>query len=137
MITFQNAAGVLPANARNLALEVSNSSLPCVMTDDMVQGGIFELNLVQLQATVLTTSRDEVITCDLNFFFLGVAREFDDFHTITKRGRNRVDHIRCGDEKDAREIECDVKIVVPECRILLGVENLEQRRRRITSEIGA
>src|SRR5215471_15298759 len=110
MVTFQNAAGVLPANARNLALEIPNSCLSCVMTHDMVQGGVFELNLVRLQATVLAAARDEVITCDLNFFFLGVARELDDFHTITKRGWNGVEHIRCRDEKNAREIECDVKI---------------------------
>src|SRR6516165_12485836 len=44
--------------------------------------------------------------------------------------------VRRGDEHHAGEIVVDFKVVVVERVVLLGVEHLEQRRRRIAAEVG-
>ena len=43
----------------------------------------------------------------------------------------RVEHVGGGDEHHAREIEGHAEIIVAEGRVLLGIEHLEHRGRRI------
>ena len=45
--------------------------------------------------------------------------------------------VRGGDEQHLREVERHLEVVIAERRVLLGVEHLEQRRRRIAAEVGA
>src|SRR5690606_3626132 len=48
--------------------------------------------------------------------------------------RDVVEDISGPDEEHLAEVERDVQVVVAERRVLLGVEHLEQRRRRIAVE---
>ena len=80
--------------------------------------------------------RDQVLARDLDLLVLGVAGDPDDLHAVHQRRRN-VERIRRGDEHHVGEIVVDLEIVVVEGGVLLGVEHLEQGRRRIAAEIGA
>ena len=71
----------------------------------------------------------------MNFLFLGVALEFDNLHAVAQRLRDRIEHVRGGNEQDFREIESHVQIVVAKIRVLLRIERFEQRRRRIAAEV--
>ena len=52
-------------------------------------------------------------------------------------GRNRIEHVRRRDEQHLRQIERHVEVVIAERVVLLRIEHLEQRRRRIAAEVGA
>jgi hypothetical protein len=46
-----------------------------------------------------------------------------------------VQDVRRADEHHVREVVLDVEVVVEERVVLLGVEHLEQRRRRVAAEV--
>ena len=80
--------------------------------------------------------RDQMLARDLDLLVLGVAGDPDDLHAVHQRSRN-IQRIRGRDEHHVGQIVVDLEIVIVEGRVLLGVEDLEQRRRRIAAEIGA
>ena len=80
--------------------------------------------------------RDQMLARDLDLLILGVAGDADDLHAVHQRRRN-VERVRRGDEHHVGQIVVDLEIVVVEGVVLLGVEHLEQSRRRIAAEIGA
>jgi len=47
----------------------------------------------------------------------------DNLHPVAQRRRHRVGHVRGGDEEHPRQVERHVEVVVPECGVLLGVED--------------
>src|SRR3546814_1848296 len=71
---------------------------------------------------------------DFDLLVLGIAFEPDDLHAVEQRLR-QVERVRGGDEHDVAEVDVDLQIMVLELAILFGVENLEQRRGRVASEI--
>ena len=73
---------------------------------------------------------------DLDLLVLGVAGDADDLHAV-HQGRRDVERVRRRDEHHVGEIVVDLEVVIVEGVILLGIEHLEQRRRRIAAEIGA
>ena len=73
---------------------------------------------------------------DLDLLILGVAGDADDLHPVHQRRRN-VERVRRRHEHHVREVVLDLQIVVHERRVLLRVEHLEQRRRRIAAEVHA
>ena len=52
-------------------------------------------------------------------------------------GRHRLELVRRADEEDVREVERQVQVVVAEGRVLLRVEHLQHRARRVAAEVGA
>ena len=54
-----------------------------------------------------------------------------------RAGRNRVEQIRRANEQHIGKIERQIQIMIAESVILLGVQDLQQRRRRIAAKIGA
>jgi hypothetical protein len=51
-------------------------------------------------------------------------------------GAGSVERVRRRDEHHLREVVVEIEVVVVERRVLLGIEHLEQRRRRIAAEVG-
>ncbi len=51
--------------------------------------------------------------------------------------RNRIEHVRRGDEQHLGQIERHVEVVIAERVVLLRIEHFEQRRRRVAAEVGA
>ena len=70
---------------------------------------------------------DQVAASDLDLLILGVAGDADDLHAVHQRLRH-VQAVGGGDEHHVRKIEIDLQIVVVEGRVLLGIQNLQQRR---------
>ncbi len=88
----------------------------------------------RLQAVRLELALHQVALGDLELLLFGVAGELDDLHAVAQRPRDGVEHVRRGDEHHVRQVEVDREVVVAEARVLLRVEHLEQRRRRVAVE---
>ena len=78
---------------------------------------------------------DQMALGDLDLLVLRVARQPDDLHAVQQR-RGNVHGVGGRDEHDAREIVVDLEVVVVERMVLLRIEHLQERRRRIAAEIG-
>jgi hypothetical protein len=52
-----------------------------------------------------------------------------------RAGGTGVHHVRGGDEEHLAQIVLHVQVVIDEHEILLGIQHLEQRRRRIAAKV--
>ena len=73
--------------------------------------------------------------CNLDFFKFGVAREVQDLHAVTQRGRNLRRIVRRHDPEDAREVKRQLDKMIAERAVLRGIKHLKQCRRRIAVEV--
>ena len=73
---------------------------------------------------------------DLDLLVLRVAGDADDLHAVHQRRRD-VERVGRRHEHHVRQVVVDLEVMVVERRVLLGVQHLEQRRRRIAAEIHA
>ena len=80
---------------------------------------------------------NQVSAGDLQFFLLAVAGQAEDFHAVQQRLGNRVQRVGRGDEKDLREVERQVEIVVTESAVLGRVEDFHERSGRVAAVIAA
>ena len=87
-----------------------------------------------LQAMRLHLLGDQVALGDLDLLVLGIAFEADDLHPVEQRLRH-VERVGGGHEHHVRQIVVELQIMVLEAAVLLGIEDLEQRRGRIAAEI--
>ena len=71
----------------------------------------------------------------MNFLFFGVTLQLDDLHTVAKRLRDWIEHVRGSNEQHLRQIKGDIEIVITEARVLFGIECFEQCRSGIAAEI--
>ena len=103
----------------------------------LADGVLGDLALLGGEAGRLELALEQIALCDLELFVLGVTGKLDDLHAVAHRAGNGVEHVGGRDEHDLREVEGHGEIVVAKGRVLLRVEHLEQRRRRIAVEAGA
>src|SRR5262249_33674011 len=101
ILTFQQTPRVLPANIRDLSFEITDTRFSRVVPYDVLQRRILKFDLLGIDSAILAAARDKVLPRDLNFFFFGVARQFEDFHAVPQRRRNRVENIGGSDEEDS------------------------------------
>ncbi len=127
----------LAADRADLPLEVAQPGLARVAVDEEVQPGVEEAHLAGLEPVLGELLRDQVPARDLDLLLLGVAGERDDLHAVEERGLDGLGHVGGRDEQDFREVVGDVQVVVAERVVLLGVEDLEQRRRGVAAVVGA
>src|SRR4030095_17201453 len=113
--------------------EMADSGFSRVVPDDVMKREIVEFNLLGLQPAGVAPARHEVVLRDLNLLFFCVTRKLENFHAVTQSRRNRIEHIRCGDKEDTRQVERDIEVMIAESGVLLGIQYFEQRRRRIAS----
>jgi hypothetical protein len=78
----------------------------------------------------------QVLAGNLDLLDGGVARELDHLHAIEERLADRIELVRGADEHHARQIDRHFDVVVDEVLVLLGVEDLEHRRGRVTAHVG-
>ena len=76
----------------------------------------------------------QVAARDLDLLLDGVAVHVDDLHAVAQRPWDGLQLVGGRDEEDAAQVEGQVEEVVAEGVVLLGVEHLEQRRRRVAVE---
>ena len=106
------------------------------MVDDVADGVLGELQRDVAEPVVLLLLGDQVPLGDRDLLELGVAGELDDLHAVLQRDRDPVQVVGRRDEHDVRQVVVEVEVVVVEGAVLLRVEHLEQRRRRIAAEVG-
>ena len=128
---------LLAADRTDSALQAAHARFARVVADDVAHRLFRKLDLFGRDSVLLNLPRNQVLECDVNFFFLGVALQFDDLHAIAQRLGDGVEHVRGGDEEHLRQVERHVEIVVAERRVLLGIERFEQRRSGIAAEVAS
>ena len=79
---------------------------------------------------------DQMTFCDLDLFVFRVAGQPDDFHAVQQRLRH-PQRIGCRHEHHIRQVVIDFEIMIGECSVLFGVEDLQQRRCRIAAPVRA
>ena len=126
----------LAADLADVALEVAHAGLARVVAHDVAQRALGDVQLVGLDAVVLHLLRQQVLLRDRDLLVLGVAGQADHFHPVEQRRRD-VHRVRRRDEHHVRQVVLDLDVVIDERVVLLGVEHLEQRRRRIAAEVHA
>src|SRR4029450_2891506 len=125
----------LGADGRDLPLELAHARLARVLADDRAQPLVGEREQRALEPVLLQLLGGEVFLGDAELLFLRVARELDYVHPVEERGWDRLQLIRGADEEHLREVERKVEVVVAEGRLLLGVEHLEHRARRVAAPV--
>ena len=127
----------LAQHLAQLALEIPHTSLTRVVGDDRPQGGVGHLDLGSVEAIAVELAREEVVARDGDLLVLGVAVEPDDLQPVEQRPGDGVEHVGRGEEQHVRQVEVDLQVVVAERVVLRGVEDLEQRGRRVAPPVGA
>ncbi len=127
----------LPAQRRDLPLQVAHACFACVLGDDARHRVVPDLKHCPRQAVFPELFRDDVAAGDFELVMIEIPGELDDLHPVLQRERDGVLHVRGRDEHDAREIVVDIQIVVVEGHVLLGVQHLKEGRGRIAAEVHA
>ncbi len=126
----------LAADLGNLPLKPAYARFAGVITDDVADRFLVKADLAFLQAVGLNLLGREVFDGDVDLFVFGVARQANDFHPVQQRWRN-VHRVRRAQEHHVRKIVVDLKVVIVEIVVLLGIKYLEQCRRRIATHVAA
>src|SRR5438093_1223961 len=84
---------------------------------------------------LLQLARHQVTLGYLQFLGRRITWQFDDFEPVPKRGVNRVQPVRRGDEQHAGQVERQIEVVVGEGAILLRVEDFQQCRCRVATKV--
>src|SRR5579864_1354622 len=134
-LSFRQPSRLFAADRANRALQVAHARLPRIVPDYVPYRFFRKFNLLSRHTVFLFLTRNQILKRDVHFLFFRVALQFDDFHAVAQRLRNRIEHVRGRDEQHLRQVERYIEVVVPEGRALLGIESFEQGRSRITSKI--
>ena len=125
----------LPADRIDLALQVTHPRLARVALNQERQPRLRHLELRALQPIRLHRLRDQVALRNLQLLQLRVARQPDDFHAVLQRQRNVLRRVRRRDEQHPRQVIININVVIIERLVLLRIQHLQQRRRRIAAEV--
>ncbi len=87
------------------------------------------------EPVALALARDEVAPGDRELLGRRVPVDLDDLHPVAERRRDRLEVVGRRDEQDLREVVVQLEVVVVEAVVLLGVEDLEERRGRVAPEV--
>src|SRR5262249_18685746 len=66
-----------------------------------------------------------------------VTGQLKHLHPIPQCRRYWIKQVRRGQEQNLREVERNIEVVINKGVVLFGIQNFEQRRRRIAAEIGS
>ena len=73
---------------------------------------------------------------NVEFLGTGIGGKADDLHAVDEGKRDPVVIVRGGDKNAIRKIERQLEKMIAEIFVLLGIENLKQRRCRIAVHAG-
>jgi hypothetical protein len=124
----------LAPKLHQLALKASDARLTGVGLDDAADRVLADGEFLRLQRVIADHLWHQMPLGDLDLLVLGVAGDTDDLHAV-HQGRRDVQRVRRRHEHHARQVVFDLEVMVHERRVLLGIEHLQQGRRRIAAEI--
>ena len=81
--------------------------------------------------------RAEMVFRDVELLLAGVAGKLDDLHAVAQRPGDCVEGVGRRDEEHVGKIERHLDEVVAEGVVLLRIEHLEKRRRRVAAVVVA
>ena len=81
--------------------------------------------------------RQKVLFRNLQFFLIGIAGQFDYFHTIKQRPRNSGSVISRRYKENMGQVKRDLQKMIPESGILLRVQHFKQGCCRVTPIVGS
>ena len=96
----------------DLALETAHAGFACIAADDRRQSGIVNFDVGGCKAVGFKLPPHQIAASDLQFFAVGIAGKADDLHAVAQRTGNGLEHIGCGDEDDARQVEGHGEVIV-------------------------
>ena len=127
----------LPADRRQPALQNTHAGFPRVRGNDLPDRPIRHPQLPLLQAVALELLGHQVVFGNLKLLLVGVAGQLDQLHPVQQGPGNRLGGIGSSDKEHLGQVEGQFHKVVPEGRILLRVQHLQQSRRRVSPVVGA
>ena len=124
---------------REAPLQAPHARLSRVAPHDNLHGlaGNREPRLGAEQPVLVEDPRHHVRHGDVVLLLGGVPRDVDHLHAVAERAGYRPRVVRGGEERDPGQVERDAEVVVGERVVLLGVQNLEHRRRRVPARVRA
>src|ERR1019366_3398169 len=118
-----------PARLVRSAISVSTRTFSPPSISWMVWAGTTSLSFFP--------SKNEITEGDVHLLFFGVTLQVDDLHAVAQRFRNRLQLVGRGNEEHLAQVERHVEVVIAERVVLFRIERLQQRRRRIATEVAA
>ena len=91
--------------------------------------------MLGLQAVLLDLLGHQEPPRDLQLLVIGVAGDLNHFHPVHQRRRQVRQCVGRGDEQRPRQVVGDLHVMIGERVVLLRVQHLQQRRRRVAAEI--
>ena len=73
----------------------------------------------------------------MQFLLFGIAREFQDLHTVAQGRRNCLQGIGCGDKHHPGQVKSEIQVVITEVIVLLRVKHFQQGRGGIAAPVCA
>ncbi len=125
------------ADGCNFPFEVPDSGLPRIFVDDAQYRIVVQPEVFRFQTVFGKLLCKNMTPRNFLFFMIEISGKFNHFHPVLQRKRYGITDIRRCDEHDLGEIVIDIEIMIVERRVLLRIENLQKRRRRIAAEIHA
>src|SRR5450759_581206 len=115
----------------------SSARLVGVGLDQLHERIVRDLDPLLREAVVVELLGEQESLPDLDLLALGVARQLDHLHPVAQRRRDGVEQVGRGDEEDLAQVERHLEVVVLEGVVLLRVQDLEERGRRVAPEVHA
>src|SRR5262249_28834580 len=134
-LPFRQTARLLAADRANRAFQVADAGFPRVVPDDVSNRLFRKFNLLCSGAVLFFLPPTEVLQGDVWFLSRGGSLQLDDLRAVAQALRNRIEHVRRGDNEPLRQIEGYVQVVIPECRVLSRIERFEECRSGNTTKI--
>ncbi len=119
------------------AFQVTHAGLTGVLSGERVQDVVADRHVVDGEPGAVELTAQQMLAGDDDLLVLGVAVEPDELHPVEQRRRDRLQHVRRGQEQHVGQVEIHLQVMVPEGVVLLGVEDLQQRRRWVPPVVGA
>src|SRR5699024_8595075 len=94
-------------------------------------------HLALLEAVLLQLLGEKMVLGNLQLFFIGIGRKLNNLHPVQQRRGDGGGGVGGGDEHTLAEVKGNFQVVVPEGAVLLGVQDLQQRRRGIAPVVAA
>ncbi len=123
----------MATDGTDFPLEAAHPGLAGETLDDEFNGRARDVALGLGEPGFFQAPRDEEARSDFELFLSGVTGQVNHLEAVAQGRRNGRQHIGRANEEHTMQVEGHTQVVVAKAVVLLGVEDLEQGRRRIAA----